>query len=86
MKIECKVLGINRIDFTNDSGERINGYQIWIAGYTDAQNWSQGLEVMKSWIAVGSDREAIAQQLIPGDVVNVEFNRRGKPVITGVIH
>lgn len=84
MRVECKVLGIRALDFKDDKGDPIKGYQVFVSGVTDQPGWTRGLEVMKCWVADGSNMEASVMSLIPGDLVYVEFNRRGKPVIVEV--
>lgn len=85
MNYEAKVLGIHYLDFKNDSGEVIKGYQIFVAAKTDQQSWTQGMEILKCWIGAGTESESVAQALIPGDLVQIAFNRRGKPVIMEVL-
>lgn len=84
MRVECKVLGIRVLDFKDDKGDPIKGHQVFVSGVTDQPGWTRGIEVMKCWVPDGSNMEASVMSLIPGDLVYVEFNRRGKPVIVEV--
>lgn len=80
---EVKVLGIKKINFTNeDTGEVIAGTQLWCSGETAESAWLHGEEVFKSWAKAGTDLEAEFLSLRPGDVVYVRTDRKGR--ITGI--
>ena len=84
MRLEAKVLGIRYLDFKDDKGVPIKGYQTFVSAETDQPGWTMNVEVLKTWTAADSQMAATVASLIPGDVVYIEFNRRGKPVITGI--
>ena len=76
----CKVLGIKKVDFTDQqSGLRITGSQLWVSSETKDPVWN-GREVIKIWVPTGSDMEASLAQLNNDDEILVEFSRRGKAI------
>lgn len=85
MKVEAKVLAIRFLDFQDDKGQPVKGYHIFVSAVTEEMGWTQGVEVLKIWVPDSSNMAATAASLIPGDDVYIEFNRRGKPVITELV-
>jgi hypothetical protein len=77
---ECKVLGIKKVDFTDQStGQQITGDQLWVLSDTRDPVWN-GREVIKIWVPSGCDMSAKLPQLENDDIILVEFNRRGKAI------
>jgi len=69
------IVGIRRIDFTDDSGKRINGYSIY---YTMDAEGVIGQAAGKIYL---SAEKASGMTLPnPGDKVEVMYDRYGKPV------
>ena len=85
MRVKAKVLAIRSLDFKDDKGEAIKGYQTFVSAETDQPGWTQNIEVLKCWTADSSTMAATVASLIPGDEVYIEFNRRGKPVIVELV-
>lgn len=81
MKITAKVLAVKRVDFINDDGEPVKGHQVWVCAPSTESAWN-GHEVMKIWVKDGDIHAGDAAALLHDDPVIIEFNRRGKPVIT----
>lgn len=80
MNYKYKVLGIKRLDFTNDEGTHVNGYQLWVLSGTSDPNWLGGYEVFKVWIPFDSPLAAAVAQLRTGDEIHGECDRRGRPI------
>lgn len=78
---EVKVLGIHKVSFkSQETGEIVNGTQLWCSCETADPAWLHGEEVFKSWAEMGSNLEAEFLSLSPGDVVYVRTNRKGKVI------
>lgn len=73
-----EVLTVRDISFQDDKDKQVEGKQLWLLGETQEPSW-HGWEVLKLWIASGSNLEASVMDLRRGDHVQVEFDRRGKP-------
>lgn len=69
------VVGIRRIDFTDESGKRINGYSIY---YTMEADGVVGLTAGKLYLPVEKAANMVIPQ--PGEKVEVMYDRYGKPV------
>lgn len=80
MNYKYKVLGVRLLDFCNDQGEKIHGYQLWVCGQTSDRSWLGGIEVFKVWIAIDSPMAAQVAQLRTGDQITGECDRRGRPI------
>lgn len=80
MNYKYKVLGINRLDFVTDDGNRINGAQLWVCAPTSAGNWVGGLEVFKLWIDAGNPLMPEVMALRHGDTISGECDRKGRPI------
>ena len=76
--LEFKVLTVRDVSFTDDSGKQVEGLQLWCSFPSDAPGW-RGLEVAKFWIPSGSIFVNTVDVLKPGDLLNITFNRFGKP-------
>lgn len=75
---EAKVLATKYVKFTDDdSGELIEGRQIWVMMETPDPDWS-GWEVFKIWAAVGTDMFALSGTLRTDDIVRLSLSRKGK--------
>lgn len=84
MTINARVLAIRHLDFLDDAQRPIKGHQVFVSAQTDEKGWCQGVELLKIWIPDGTDKEALAVALLPNDEVQIDFNRRGKPVLVNV--
>lgn len=84
MNYQFEVLTVRDINFKDDSGREVNGYQLWLLEPSNDPKW-HGYEVMKIWIAAGSNLESAVHQLSHGDHVNITFNRRGKAETIDII-
>lgn len=80
MNYKYKVLGIKRLDFTNDEGTHVNGYQLFVCSQTSDPNWLGGIEVFKVWIPFDSSLAAAVAQLRTGDEITGECDRKGRPL------
>ena len=76
---EFKVLGIRHLDFVADDGKAVKGYQLWVLGETVDPAWLTGYETVKLWFPEGHALAPVCCSLKTGDMINVRFNRRGKP-------
>ena len=77
MHYKFEVLTVRDINFKDDQGKEVTGYQLWLLEASQDPKW-HGYEVTKLWIPCGSPLESSVQQLRHGDQVNIVFNRRGK--------
>lgn len=80
MNYKYKVLGINRLDFVTDDGNRINGAQLWVCAPTSSPNWIGGIEVFKIWVDAGHRLYDTILQLRTGDTIFGECDRKGRPI------
>lgn len=71
-------LGIKRVDFTNDNGEVIKGYNLWFSDTMPSAGWV-GCEVYKKFLTdkVVSDL-GISVADLPGHEVMVTYGRRDR--------
>lgn len=77
----AKVLAIRRLDFITDKNEEVKGHQVWLSVPSESKSWN-GNEITKTFVKDDSPHAGDAAALLADDVVLVEFNRYGKPVIT----
>lgn len=75
-----KVLGVKRLNFTNDQGTIVDGVQLWLCAPTSNISWLGGMEVFKVWIDVDSPLFDTACSLRHGDEITGDCDRRGKPI------
>ena len=80
MNYKYKVLGINRLDFVTEEGQRVNGAQLWVCAPTSSSNWVGGIEVFKVWIDVSHQLFDTILQLRTGDTITGECDRKGRPL------
>lgn len=80
MNYMYKVLGVKRLDFVNDEGTPVNGYQLWVCAQTSDPSWLGGIEVFKVWIPYESPLSAAVAQLRTGDQISGECDRKGRPL------
>ena len=76
---EFKVLTVRDLDFLDQNDRPVKGQQLWVLGKSSEPQWN-GWEVVKIWIPDGHATETIVSQLQLGDMINVQFDRRGKPL------
>lgn len=79
MKQRIKVLGVHRVSFTNDDGDRVSGQQLFWGAPTKDPSWN-GYEVAKVWFADDHPKAPAVSLLSSGDVLEAEFNRTGKQI------
>lgn len=70
-----KVLGVRKLDFTDNNGDPVQGLQLWLSCESPEPDWN-GTEVFKLWIPKGHAREADIWKLRAGTVIDVDT--RGK--------
>lgn len=80
MNYKYKVLGINRLDFVTEEGQRVNGAQLWVCAPTSSASWVGGIEVFKIWIDVSNPMLDTILQLRTGDTIHGECDRKGRPL------
>jgi len=73
-----KVLTVRDLDFLDDNKRPVKGQQLWVLGESADPQWN-GWEVVKIWIPDGHKLESIVSHLQLGDMIKVQFDRRGKP-------
>lgn len=73
-----KVLTVRDLDFLDDNKRPVKGQQLWVLGESADPAWN-GWEVVKIWIPDGHPMETIVCQLRLDDMIEVQFDRRGKP-------
>ena len=79
MNEEFRVLTVRDLDFLDDSKKQVKGMQLWLIRETDDKSWN-GYEVLKVWIPDGHRCEADVTALTHGDMIQITWDRRGKPV------
>lgn len=85
MNYKYKVLGVKLLDFHNDQGEHIHGYQVWCCAPTASTDWVNGVEVFKVWIKFESPLAAIAAGLKFGCDITGDCDRKGRPISIEVV-
>lgn len=73
-----EVLTVRDVSFIDDRNKQVTGMQIWCGASSSEPGWN-GYEVTKFWIPDGHKLETIAASLKRGDVIRIQFDRRGKP-------
>lgn len=81
---QYKVLTVRDLDFLDDHKRPVKGQQLWVLGESADPQWN-GWEVVKIWIPDGHSTETVVSQLRLNDMINVQFDRRGKPVTISVV-
>lgn len=74
-----KVLTVRDLDFLDDKNRPVKGQQLWVLGQSSDPQWN-GWEIVKIWIPDGHAMETVVSQLRLDDTIEVQFDRRGKPV------
>ncbi len=74
-----EVLTVRDLDFKDDRGKDVVGMQLWLIRETDDKAWN-GYEVLKVWIPDGHRFESAVAELKRGDMIQISWDRRGKPV------
>lgn len=82
--VEFKVLTVRDVSFKDDAGKQVEGMQLWCSAPSDSPGW-RGVEVLKIWISADSIFVNTVDVLKPGDLLNITFNRFGKPSSIEVI-
>lgn len=82
--VEYKVLTVRDVSFTDDKGKEVQGLQLWCSSPSDAPGW-RGVEVMKLWIPSDSIFVNTVDALKPDNLLNITFNRFGKPSSIDVV-
>lgn len=76
---EFKVLTVRDLDFLDGDKRPVKGQQLWCLGESSDPQWN-GYEVVKIWIPDGHAMETVVSQLRLNDMIQVQFDRRGKPI------
>lgn len=79
MNEQFEVLTVRDLDFKDDRGKDVVGMQLWLIRVTDEKSWN-GYEVLKVWIPDGHKCESAVSELKRGDMIQISWDRRGKPV------
>ena len=79
MNEQFEVLTVRDLDFKDDRGKDVVGMQLWLIRETDEKSWN-GCEVLKVWIPDGHRCESEVAELKRGDMIQITWDRRGKPV------
>lgn len=74
-----EVLTVRDLDFQDQNKKQVKGMQLWLIRETDEKAWN-GHEVLKVWIPDGHRCESDVAMLKRGDVIEITWDRRGKPV------
>lgn len=85
MEMEARVLGIKHLNFKDDDGNPVKGFQIWLSMPTDDAKWHFGIEVCKVWVPEASTQAEWCQYLQIDEKVRVAFGRRGKLIIIDAV-
>ena len=79
MNEQFEVLTVRDLDFKDDRGKDVVGMQLWLIRETDEKSWN-GYEILKVWIPDGHRCESAVVELKRGDMIQISWDRRGKPV------
>ena len=79
MNEKFEVLTVRDLDFQDPQNRNVKGMQLWLIRETDEKAWN-GYEVLKVWIPDGHRSEVDVAALKRGDVIQISWDRRGKPV------
>lgn len=82
--VEFKVLTVRDVSFRDDTGKQVEGMQLWCSAPSDSPGW-RGIEILKIWIPADSIFVDTVNMLKPGMVLDITFNRYGKPSSIEVI-
>ena len=82
--VEFKVLTVRDVEFTDNTGKKVEGMQLWCSCPSDAPGW-RGVEIVKIWIPSDSIFVNVVDGLKPDTVLDISFNRYGKPTSIEVI-
>lgn len=82
--VEFKVLTVRDVNFTDGTGKTVEGLQLWVSCPSDAPGW-RGIEIAKIWIPSDSIFVNTVDALKPDQVLDISFNRFGKPSSIEVI-
>lgn len=74
-----EVLTVRDLDFQDQNKKQVKGMQLWLIRETDDKAWN-GWEVLKVWIPDGHRCESDVAMVKRGDVIQITWDRRGKPV------
>lgn len=75
---EFKVLTVRDVSFKDNNGKQVEGMQLWCSTPSSEAGW-RGSEILKLWISSDSAFVDTVDSLKAGDVLNITFNRYGKP-------
>lgn len=78
MNEEFEVLTVRDLDFEDQNHKQVKGMQLWLIRESDEKAWN-GWEVLKVWFVDGHRLETDVAALKRGDVVQITWDRRGKP-------
>lgn len=81
---EFKVFGKQTLNFKNREGEDIKGVSLHCTTSSLPNSSWEGLAYEKLWCPVGSQVNVAALAVPVGSTVQVEFDRKGKPVSLAV--
>ena len=82
---EFKVLTVRDVSYKDDKGKQVEGMQLWCSTPSSEAGW-RGAEILKLWISSDSAFVDTVDCLKAGDVLNIAFNRYGKPTSIEVIN
>ena len=82
--VQFKVLTVRDVEFTDNSGKKVEGMQLWCSAPSDSPGW-RGIEVLKIWIPSDSIFVDMVDKLKPDMALDISFNRYGKPSSIEVI-
>lgn len=82
--VEFKVLTVRDVSFKDKDDKQVEGLQLWCSCPSDAPGW-RGIEIVKIWIPADSIFVNTVDSLKPGMVLDITFNRFGKPSAMEVI-
>ncbi len=80
---EFKVFGKQTLNFKNREGQIIDGISLHCTTSTLPKGW-EGAAYEKLWCPVGSPVHVDALKVPVGSTIQVEFDRKGKPVSLAV--
>ena len=75
--MKCKVLGIERVNYTKKDGKLVNGASVYIGEERKNDPNVRGMVTYSLWISLQENQE-VSTGIVVGEHVDVQYNRWGR--------
>ena len=75
--MKCKVLGIERVNYTKKDGKLVNGASVYVSEERKSDPNVKGVVTSSIWIPLQGDAEVSSYVAVGADV-EVQYNRWGR--------